>query len=278
MPTLPGLKDADKKAGLGQLNTSFSEPDFAFGKQRHMAPGAGAAGSSGQRMSVTGTLVYRGSLGQRQAQSYNQTATSSLMPALAAARASGRRARFSGDEEEETTFYDMRSAAASLSPPRRGKDTIDDVVEVLCEALEVAGLGKPCNLRSFTQVDNPHRKEEPGYLKGDELLHYQRRRVLKALKKFPFCNIYELIECPVSDFRNISQELGGLSQSLVKQLAVQRVQVKMDPMTRATFWNTVGVQQRPVERGVNVQFAAPRQRRAREPPPTIPGMTHSFYY
>mmetsp|Transcript_58827 Transcript_58827/g.137387 ORF Transcript_58827/g.137387 Transcript_58827/m.137387 type:complete len:258 (+) Transcript_58827:92-865(+) len=256
MPTLPALKVdvADDKAfrGIGRVLVNIaSSPELTFQVQpARDSPAFGSYRGSKRQTTQSEFLARASMLGQTRASL--RTAETRLPPAMQTGR-------------------DTSQWHASMSPPRRGQDVLDHVVEVLCEAMDAAGLGKPDTMRAFSQVPNPHRHEEPGYLVGDELRDYQRRRVLKALKKFTFCNIYELIECPADEWRGISGELGGLAHSLVRQLALQRVQVRMDPMTRATFWNTVGTQQRPCERGWSSQFAAPRQRRQRDPPPPIPG-------
>ena len=132
----------------------------------------------------------------------------------------------------------------------RKENDLDRLVDVLVRA---APDQRHDALRYFKQPYNAHRaKMAPRYL--DE--NHRRRLVLQILKKYPLCDIYDLIRVDEKQWASMSRELGGLSYGVAMRSAMEVVAESMTPLERATFWASVGTRQRSADHGRSVVFAA----------------------
>eukprot|EP00434_Breviolum_minutum_P025300 symbB.v1.2.022353.t1/scaffold1977.1/size96879/8 len=87
----------------------------------------------------------------------------------------------------------------------RKENDLERLVDVLVRA---APDQRHDALRYFKQPYNAHRaKMAPRYIDED----HRRRLVLQILRKYPLCDIYDLVRVDEKLWANISRELGGLS-------------------------------------------------------------------
>ena len=108
-------------------------------------------------------------------------------------------------------------------------------------------------LRYFKQPYNAHRaKMAPRYIDED----HRRRLVLQVLRKYPLCDIYDLVRVDEKLWASISRELGGLSYGVAIRSAMEVVAESMTSLEKATFWAAVGTRQRLADHGRTVVFAA----------------------
>ncbi|CAK9010545.1 unnamed protein product [Durusdinium trenchii] len=108
-------------------------------------------------------------------------------------------------------------------------------------------------LRYFKQPYNAHRaKMASRYIDED----HRRKLVLQILRKYPLCDIYDLVRVDEKLWASISRELGGLSYGVAIRSAMEVVAESMTSLERATFWAAVGTRQRAADHGRTVVFAA----------------------
>jgi len=132
----------------------------------------------------------------------------------------------------------------------RKENDLERLVDVLVRA---APDQRHDALRYFKQPYNAHRaKMAPRYIDED----HRRRLVLQILRKYPLCDIYDLVRVDEKLWANISRELGGLSYGVAMRSAMEVVAESMTPLERATFWAAVGTRQRTMDQGRSVVFAA----------------------
>jgi len=132
----------------------------------------------------------------------------------------------------------------------RKETDLDRLIDVLVRA---APDQRHDALRYFKQPYNAHRKKmAPRYIDQE----HRRKLVLQVLKKYPMCDIYDLVRVDERLWANISRELGGLSYGVAMKAAMEVVKESMTPLERATFWGAVGTRQRIADHGRTVVFAA----------------------
>jgi len=132
----------------------------------------------------------------------------------------------------------------------RKETELDRLVDVLVRA---APDQRHDALRYFKQPYNAHRKKMgPRYIDED----HRRRLVLQVLRKYPLCDIYDLVRVDERQWANMSRELGGLSYGVAMKMAMEVVAESMTPLERATFWGAIGTRMRNADHGRVVVFAA----------------------
>eukprot|EP00933_Yihiella_yeosuensis_P076308 TRINITY_DN8600_c2_g1_i1.p1 TRINITY_DN8600_c2_g1~~TRINITY_DN8600_c2_g1_i1.p1 ORF type:complete len:246 (+),score=37.21 TRINITY_DN8600_c2_g1_i1:110-847(+) len=137
----------------------------------------------------------------------------------------------------------------------RQETDLDRLVEVLVQS---APDMKPEDMRAFKQPFNPHREQMASRYLDEET---RRTHVLQVLRKYPLCNLCDLVRCDETQWNQISRDLGGLSYGLAMRKALQCVNKSFTPLERACFWAAVGNRQPIVDHGRTTKFAA------MDPPP-----------
>lgn len=147
----------------------------------------------------------------------------------------------------------------------RTADGFDDLVEVLVSAM---GTTEPEDFRAFPGLTrrDPHRRKSNKH--GN--LDWRRAQVLRALGKYPLCDLYDLARCSPAEWSKLSSELGGISHGIAMRIMFEYVQCAMPASSRASFWVAAGPTQSPVEQGRQCSMPGPGSsfpRKRRIPPP-----------
>lgn len=153
----------------------------------------------------------------------------------------------------------------SKRPPK--DDNLDILVKALCLAVQdekktnERGPREPQPLKTFefTQNYNANRATNnynPGgthSLNDKELVQHHekkiRRRVLRALERYPLCDVGELYACDSATWHCISESLGGLSHGLAVRNAMNIMTTSaVQPLVRASYHAAACHRQRVVDR------------------------------
>lgn len=153
----------------------------------------------------------------------------------------------------------------SKRPPK--DDNLDILVKALCLAVQdekkmlERGPRAPQPLKTFefTQIENPNRATNnynPGgthTLTDEELVQHNnkkiRRRVLRALERYPLCDVGELYACDSATWHCISEALGGLSHAAAVRNAMNMMTTTaVQPLNRASYHAAACHRQRIVDR------------------------------
>jgi len=154
----------------------------------------------------------------------------------------------------------MPSTPAHTSPKFAAGTTLDKVyrvrtesefdllVQVLTDAMEPTRRPDlfqfpppPTSRRSVAEVALPYEKRQ--------------RMVLHALRRYPLCDVYDLLQCSDEYWAKLSRELQGLGHGKVKRVALERLQTQTTPLQRAAFWTTI--RQSKWEQGRSCNFPGP---------------------
>mmetsp|Transcript_10650 Transcript_10650/g.19328 ORF Transcript_10650/g.19328 Transcript_10650/m.19328 type:complete len:269 (+) Transcript_10650:62-868(+) len=143
----------------------------------------------------------------------------------------------------------------------RTESEFDLLVQVITDAMDAE---RPRDLFVFPPASNLRHKEVT-----TEYLSYEKREriVLHALRRFPLCNVYDLLQCGDAYWAQISRELNGLGHGKAKRVAMERLRTQTTPLERASFWTTV--RQPTWEKGKSCNFPRPSSRtskRVAQPP------------
>mmetsp|Transcript_41980 Transcript_41980/g.96392 ORF Transcript_41980/g.96392 Transcript_41980/m.96392 type:complete len:261 (-) Transcript_41980:40-822(-) len=143
----------------------------------------------------------------------------------------------------------------------RTESEFDLLVQVITDAMDTE---RPRDLFVFPPSSNSRTTEAP----SNELSYEKRQRiVLHALRRFPLCNVYDLLQCSDSYWAQLSRELHGLGHGKAKRVALERLQTQTTPLERASFWTTV--RQPHWEQGKSCNFPRPSSKatkRVAQPP------------
>eukprot|EP00931_Biecheleriopsis_adriatica_P093267 TRINITY_DN6700_c0_g2_i1.p1 TRINITY_DN6700_c0_g2~~TRINITY_DN6700_c0_g2_i1.p1 ORF type:complete len:236 (-),score=24.56 TRINITY_DN6700_c0_g2_i1:33-740(-) len=132
----------------------------------------------------------------------------------------------------------------------RKETDLERLVEVLVRA---APSERRDELRYFKQPFNPNREKERARFVSEE---ERRKRVLQILRKYPLCDIYDLVRVGEQHWSDISRDLGGISYGAAMKAALEMVKSNFTPLERATFWAAIGNRQRISDHHRTCVFAA----------------------
>eukprot|EP00930_Biecheleria_cincta_P075339 TRINITY_DN62503_c0_g1_i1.p1 TRINITY_DN62503_c0_g1~~TRINITY_DN62503_c0_g1_i1.p1 ORF type:complete len:235 (-),score=41.04 TRINITY_DN62503_c0_g1_i1:149-853(-) len=132
----------------------------------------------------------------------------------------------------------------------RTETHLDRLVEVLVRA---APDQRRDELRYFKQPFNPHREAAESRFIDKTT---RKKQVMQVLKKYPLCDIYDLVRCDELQWSAISRDLGGISFGVAMKYAMEVVGEKFTPLERASFWSAVGNRQRVTDHGRQSFLAA----------------------
>jgi len=133
----------------------------------------------------------------------------------------------------------------------RSENNFDALVKVMVAALPNT---KPKPLRFFSQPYNAHRDLTSNMVSDEQ----RRKKVLKVLRLYPLCDVYDLARCPERQWVQISRDLDGLSHGQVMKGALEYIQTGMAPVDRAVFWAAVGKRQQSCDKGRSTFFPGDR--------------------
>lgn len=176
----------------------------------------------------------------------------------------------SGEEAESVPFVGTRNMPWRVAQERskfaltqgdlldnalkkRSTTDLDDLVDILQEAMVTLTIP---DYRSFKQPFNAHRHVTVQQV-NDEM---NRKKVLKALRTFPVCDVYDLARCAPDVWAEISRELGGISHGVVMKCALKHVQENFPRNERAAFWAAVGTRQQNINHMRCLYFAGDRDK------------------
>lgn len=150
-------------------------------------------------------------------------------------------------EQNRTKAELVLDSGDSLNRARRHrKETnFDALVNMLTEA---RGKRRKPDAKLWEPLPNSFRKlpsETPEVLR--------RKVVLKALTKYPLCDVYDLLQCGEPDFARLGNEL-CITYSDAKRVALDKVQSQLTSIDRAAFWTSVGPRQACVDMGRTLHF------------------------
>jgi len=149
-------------------------------------------------------------------------------------------------------------------PPK--DDNLDILIKAMCLAvqdekkmLERGPREQPLTIFEFAQIENPNRATNnynPGgthLLNDAELVQHNskkiRRRVLRALERYPLCDVGELYACDSATWHCISECLGGLSHGVAVRNAMNLMATTaVQPLVRASYHAAACHRQRVVDR------------------------------
>lgn len=147
----------------------------------------------------------------------------------------------------------------------RTQTSFDDLVEILVCTM---GTTKTEELHAFPG-QTPVNKHRHTVTRVDDD-EYRRGRVLRALAKYPLCDIYDLACCSPEDFSKISRELGGISHGVTMRLVMEHLQIHAPSSSRASFWIALGTGQGVHERGRQCSIPGVKPDKKKKAP-TVPG-------
>jgi len=133
----------------------------------------------------------------------------------------------------------------------RSENNFEALVKVIVAALPST---KPKPLRYFSQPYNAHRDLTSNMVSEEQ----RRKKVLKVLRLYPLCDVYDLARCPEKQWAEISRDLDGLSHGHVMKGALEYIQTQMAPVDRAVFWAAVGKRQQSCDKGRSTFFPGDR--------------------
>lgn len=155
--------------------------------------------------------------------------------------------------QERSRFALTQADFMDVALKKRLTTDLDDLVDILQAAMMT--LTKP-DYRSFKQPYNAHRHVTVQAV-TDEM---NRKKVLKALRTYPICDVYDLARCNQDVWSEISRELGGISHGVAMKCALEHVQAHFPRRDRAAFWAAVGTRQQNVNHMRSLYFAGDRDK------------------
>jgi len=145
-----------------------------------------------------------------------------------------------------------KGGVLDMAIKNRTSRSFDDLVDILVRTM---GTVKMEDLRAFPgqTPHNPHRHNVSNHAD----VEWRRNRVMRALAKYPLCDIYDLARCSAEEWSKLSRELGGISHGIAMRIMLEHVQCNAPSSTRASFWTAVGASQGIQERGRQCSLPGP---------------------
>jgi hypothetical protein len=150
--------------------------------------------------------------------------------------------------QEKSKMFLTQSDLLDKAMRKRMTTDLDDLVAILQEAMGT--LNHP-DYKSFKQPYNAHRHV------AVQTVTYEmnRKKVLKALREYPICDVYDLARCKPDTWREISRELGGICHGVALKCALNYVQANFPRKERAAFWAAVSTRQQNINHMRVLSFA-----------------------
>lgn len=132
----------------------------------------------------------------------------------------------------------------------RKETALDHSVEVLMRVMDAE---KKPSIYFLPALPSAHRHVESTSIPEPKL----RRKIIRMLRKYEICDVYDLLRVSAEDWSEIGRELGGVTHADVKTQVLSYLG-HLNPVDRAAFWAAAGSRQRPAEHFRSVQFPTTR--------------------